>query len=335
MANISIIWDMENVTPPGNNSLFIDSLQEYAENLGRVVSAKAYADWSTPNFARLATQLKKYQFYLVHVPSERKKKNSVDIQLVSDTLENLRLYEHIDTFVLVTGDSDFRPLLLTLRRAGKVTHIVCDIKTASQELLSIADSFIDYRDILPGDEDDDEVSGPAAAAPTTVSPEYWFSALTEAVGILSKEGKPVNVGNVKMRMKMLNPNFDEKHMGYRRWGDFISAAVRHGVIQLIEKDGNPEILLAENSNSKDPRDKGGVLQKALKSLIEALGELDGNREPQFHEYSLISSRLRERKIDLKALGYSQFKKFIQAADLRGLVETRTEGVNNFAKLNVN
>jgi len=333
MANISIIWDMENVTPPGNNSLFIDSLQEYAENLGRVVSAKAYADWSAPNFAKLAFQLKKYQFYLVHVPSERKKKNSVDIQLVSDTLENLRLYEHIDTYVLVTGDSDFRPLLLTLRRAGKMTHIVCDIKTASQELLSIADSFIDYRDILPSDEDD-EPAGPSNAPAPAVSPEYWFSALTEAVGILAQEGKPVNVGNVKMRMKMLNPNFDEKHMGYKRWGDFISAAVRHGVIQLIEKDGNPEILLPDAKDSKEPKEKGGVLQKALKALVEALGDLDGGREPQFHEYSLISSRMRDRKIDLKSLGYSQFKKFIQAADLRGLVETRTEGVNNYAKLNV-
>jgi uncharacterized LabA/DUF88 family protein len=329
MANISIIWDMENVTPPGNNSLFIDSLQEYAENLGRVVSAKAYADWSAPSFAKLAVQLKKYQFYLVHVPSERKKKNSVDIQLVSDTLENLRLYEHIDTYVLVTGDSDFRPLLLTLRRAGKMTHIVCDIKTASQELLSIADSFIDYRDILPNDEDEVET------APTGqgVSPEYWFSALAEAVGLLSKEGKPVNVGNVKMRMKVLNPNFDEKHMGYKRWGDFISAAVRHGVIRLIENDGNPEILLPETKDSRKTEEKG-VLQKALKALVEALKDLDGSREPQFHEYSVISSRLKERKIDLKSVGYSQFKKFIQAADLRGLVETRTEGVNNYAKLNV-
>jgi len=330
MANISIIWDIENVTPPGNNSLFIDSLQEYAENLGRVVAAKAYADWSTPNFTKLALQLKKYHFYLVHVPSERKKKNSVDIQLVSDTLEILRLYEHIDTIVLVTGDSDFRPLLLTLRRAGKMTHIVCDIKTASQDLLSIADSFIDYRDILPGDEEDEPAELAAAAATTT--PEYWFSALTEAVGILAKESRAANLGTVKMRMKMLNPNFDEKHMGYKRWGDFISAAVRHGVIQLTERDGNPEIRLPEAKDSKRAEERGGVLQKALKSLVECLKDLDAGREPQFHEYSVVSSRLRERKIDLKSLGYSQFKKFIQAADLRGLVETRTEGVSNYVKL---
>lgn len=324
MPNISIIWDIENVTPPVSNSLFIDSLWDYAESLGRVVAAKAYADWSTPNFTKLAQQLKKYHFYLVHVPSERKKKNSVDIQLVSDTLEQLRLYEHIDTMVLVTGDSDFRPLLLTLRRAGKMTHIVCDIKTASQELLAIADSFKDYRDILPNEEAEEEEE----QAQENLSPEYWFSALAETVGILTKESKPSNLGTVKIRMKMLNPNFDEQHLGYKRWGDFISAAVKHGVVQLIESEGNSVLLLPESQTSKDK----GVLQKALRTLVEALADMDGGKEPQFHEYSLVSSRLRDKKIDLKSLGFNQFKKFIQAADVRGLVETQSEGVNNYVRL---
>ena len=72
----------------------------------------------------------------------------------------------------------------------------------------------------------------------------------------------------------------------------------------------------------------------MKALVESLVDLDNGRDPQYHEYSLISSRMRDRKIDLKSLGYSQFKKFIQAADLRGLVETRNEGVNNYAKLNL-
>lgn len=324
MPNISIIWDMENVTPPSNNSLFIDSLWDYAESLGRVVTAKAYADWSAPNFTKLANQLKKYHFYLVHVPSERKKKNSVDIQLVSDTLEQLRLYEHIDTMVLVTGDSDFRPLLLTLRRAGKITHVVCDIKTASQELLAIADSFKDYRDILPNEEEEAEEEN----IQEKISPEYWFSALAETVGILAKEGKPANLGTVKIKMKMLNPNFDEQHLGYKRWGDFISGAVKHGVVRIIETEGNSELLLPETSGAKDK----GVLQKALKTLVDTLVEMDGGKESQFHEYSLVSSRIRDRKIDLKTLGFSQFKKFIQAADLRGLVETRTEGVNNYVRL---
>ncbi len=324
MANISVIWDIENVTPPSNNSLFLDALWEYAENLGRVVAAKAYADWSSPGFQKLALQLKKYHFYLVHVPSERKKKNSVDIQLVSDTLEILNLYGHIDTIVLVTGDSDFRPLLLTLRRAGKITHVVCDIKTASQELLAIADSFVDYRDILP-DEGDEE---PGTSAPDAPSPDYWFSALAETVGILASEGKPAHLGTVKIRMKMLNPNFDEHHLGYNKWSDFISAAVKRRVVQLSEKEGNPFLTLPEVPEAKDK----GVLQKGLKALVESLKELDGGKEAQFHEYSVVSSRLREKKVDTKALGFSQFKRFIQAADVRGLVETRSEGVSHYVRL---
>lgn len=326
MPNVSIIWDVENVTPPSNNALFIDGLWDYSETLGRVIAAKAYADWSIPNFNRLALHLKKYHFYLVHVPSERKKKNSVDIQLVSDTLEFLRLYEHIDNFVLVTGDSDFRPLLLTLRRAGKLTHVVCDIKNASQELLAIADSFMDYRDILPSDNEGEE-SEPASIK--SFPPEYWFAALAETVSLLTKEGKTSNLGSVKIRMKILNPNFDEKALGYKRWSDFISSAVKHGVISLIQ-DEDEERLVLQPQNSTSSKDKG-VLQKALKALLDSLAELDAGREPQFHEYSIVSSKLRDKKIDLKPIGFSQFKKFIQAADVRGLVESQSEGVQNFVK----
>lgn len=330
MANVSIIWDLENVTPPSNNSLFIDGLWDYAEAQGRVISAKAYADWSIPNFARLGLHLKKYHFYLVHVPSERKKKNSVDIQLVSDTLELLRLYEHIESFVLVTGDSDFRPLLLALRRAGKKTHVVCDIKNASQELLAMADSFIDYREIMPGNNTPEDTETEPAAK-QKLPADYWFTALAETITLLAKDGKGANLGNVKIRMKILNPEFDEKSLGFKRWSDFISAAVRKGVVRL-EQDEDDEKLVVAQSEKVESKDKG-VLQKALKALVECLEEMDGGKEAKFHEYGLVSSKLKDKKIDLKQFGFSQFKKFIQAADVRGLVESKTEEMQNFVKRN--
>lgn len=325
MANISLVWDLENVTPPSSNTLFIDALWDYAESLGRVVSARAYCDWSQANFSKLSLALKKYYFYMVHVPSERKKKNSVDIQMVSDTLEQLRYQDHLETFVLVTGDSDFRPLLVALRRAGKIIHVVCDIKTASPDLLALADEFVDYRDILPGEDEDEETT--AEAPRQSFGPEYWYSALAETVGILVKEGKPANLSSVKIKMKMLNPAFAEKALGFSRWGDFVSAAVKHGVVQLREDDRAQATLVIGTTNSKDK----GILQKALKTLLEVLNEMDSGREPQYHEYSVVSSKFRDRKMDLKSVGFSQFKKFIAAAEVRGLVESQTEGMNHYVK----
>ncbi|OHD10890.1 MAG: hypothetical protein A2Z96_04005 [Spirochaetes bacterium GWB1_48_6] len=319
MANVAILWDIENVTPPSNNTLFIDALWDHAESLGRVVIARAYCDWTQPGFSKLALGLKKYHYYLVHVPSERKKKNSVDIQVVSDTMEIMRFYDYIDTYLLVTGDSDFRPLIVALRRAGKMNHVVCDIKTASQDLLALADSFTDYRDLLTTEEDDEDDIPVTKNFPK----EYWYSALAETVSILMKEKKSTNVSSVKLRMKILNPNFDEKVLGFRRWGDFVGSAVRHGVVRL-EEDEKQTIL---TTNTQKPQEKG-ILQNALRSLIDVLSEMDGSKEAQFHDYSLVSSKLKDKKLDLRSVGFSQFKKFIQAAEMRGLVESQTDGMEH-------
>ncbi len=322
MPNISILWDVENVTPPSSNSLFVDALWDYAESLGRVVTARAYGDWSGSAFSKLAIHLKKYHFSLIHVPSERKGKNSVDIQLVTDTMELLRFYGHIDTYLLVTGDSDFRPLLLTLRKAGKINQIICDTKTASRELLSIADEFTDYRDILAANTEED-----TASKNTHLPKEFWFAALSEAVQTMIRDKRPTNLGNVKVQLKVLNPQFDEGSMGFSRWSDFVSAAVESGAVELME-DASQSTFLTPGQSS--PKEKG-LLQKALRSLVEVLEELDAGKEPKMHEYSVVSNKLRDKGLDLKPLGFSQFKKFVQAADVRGLVATQSEGIRNYVQ----
>ena len=119
MENVAIFWDIENVTPKSNNTLFIEGMWEYSESIGRVVSSHAYADWSKPQFRKIGPVLSTLHFHMVHIPREKTKKNSADMQLVTDSLELLRYYQHIDTYILITGDSDFRPLLHTLRKLGK------------------------------------------------------------------------------------------------------------------------------------------------------------------------------------------------------------------------
>ena len=112
MSNVALLWDLENVNP-GADSLFLEGLIEHAESKGRVVTARAYGNWTNAVFSKLAPSLTRRYFYLVHIPKGRK--NSSDMVLVSDTLEILRIHDHIDTFILVTGDSDFRFLVLALQ----------------------------------------------------------------------------------------------------------------------------------------------------------------------------------------------------------------------------
>ena len=324
MENICILWDIENVTPSAN-SLFIDGLEEYAQSVGRVISARAYSDWSKPNFKKLAPQLvTRLSFYLVHVPRERAQKKSADMQLISDALETLTMYGHISTFILITGDSDFRPLVLALRRAGKSIHVICDLQNAAQDLLAVADTFRDFRELLPGgEEEEEEVKDSRPARKSTEGDKaYWYEALAEAAGVMMEEGRGANPGSVKLRMRMLNPNFNEKNMGFRRWSEFVTAAARAGYVRITEKDRQTFVEPGRNYEEKE-----GPLPLALEALIEILTELDGGKEPRFHEFAGLNQRLMDRSVDVKALGFRQFKAFIQAAETRGLVETRIEKMN--------
>ena len=330
--NVAILWDIENVTPSSNDNLLIQGMWDYAESKGRVVTSYAYADWSKPGFRSLGPILAGMHFYMVHVPYQRvrRNKNGSDMQLVTDAMEILRFHGHIDTFILITGDSDFRSLLLTLRKSGKKIHVICDIKTAAQDLLILADSFADYRELIPDSDDDDDSSDEDDNTQNRQkhSKEYWFERLAETATILQKDGKSGNMGSVKIKMKMLNRDFDEKSLGYKRWSSFITAAVKAGYVNLEEeKDSQTNIL-----PGKGYVQEVGSLQQALKTLVLTLEELDGKKGPQYHPYSILSSTLMDKGIIMKNLGFSKFKKFISSAEARGLVETKVENLRSYVKL---
>ena len=335
--NVAILWDLENVTPTSSNTLFLDGMSEYVESIGSVVCSYAYADWSKPGFRSLGPLLAARNFYMVHIPRARKTKNSADMQLVSDALDLLRYYDNIDTYVLITGDSDFRPLLLSLKKTGKKIHIICDIKTAAQDLLIIADSFIDYREVLTAaddtdeddedDDDDDDVTDKTTKKQKASYPkEYWFERLAESASLLQSENKTCNMGTVKIKMKILNKDFDEKALRYKRWSSFVTAAVKAGYVRMEEQDNQTNILPG-NKYKKDV----GSLQSALKTLIDELTALDHGKKAEFHQYSILNSKLLNKGFNTKNLGFTKFKKFISSAEARGLVETKVENLENFVK----
>jgi len=329
--NVAILWDIENVTPSSTDNLLIQGMWDYAESKGRIVTSYAYADWSKPGFRNMGPVLAGFHFYMAHIPylRTRRNKNRSDMQLVTDALELLRFHNHIDTFILITGDSDFRPLLLTLRKSGKKIHIICDIKTAAQDLLMLADSFTDYKELIPDNDEEDDSSDNDEGNQdrNKFSKEYWFERLAETASFLQKDGKSGNMGSVKIKMKILNRDFDEKNLGYKRWSSFITAAVKAGYVSLEEEDSQTNVL-----PGKGYAQEVSSLQTALRTLVTTLEELDGKKGPQFHPYSILSSALKEKGVVMKTLGFSKFKKFISSAEARGLVDTKVENLRSYVKL---
>jgi hypothetical protein len=343
MHNVALLWDLENVNP-GSDSLFLEGLTEFAEGKGRIVTARAYGNWTNATFSKLAPSLTRRYFYLVHIPKGRK--NSSDMVLVSDTLEILRIHDHIDTFILVTGDSDFRFLVLALRRAGKVVHIVCNTQNASEDLLALADSYVDYRELQPGGNDEEatekmpapaseDKSAPAKAASaqpiaSPVAIEDWFQILAEAADLMLKKKINPGIGSVKIRMKMLNPNFNEKKLNFFHWSDFVAAAVKAGYVTIEGKGPESLVYPVDRALKRE-----SPLQQGFRVLYEVLAELDKGPEATYHSYRNVNSKLIERKIQFNALGFNQFKGFIQAAESRGLVQSKVEGLKHSVRRVVN
>ncbi len=333
MSNVAILWDLENVNP-GADSLFLEGLIEYAEAKGRIVAARAYGNWANPSFSKLAPSLTRRYFYLVHVPKGRK--NSSDMVLVSDAMEVMRIHEHIDTFILVTGDSDFRFLVLALRRAGKLVHIVCNTQNASEDLLALADSYSDYRGLVPGGDDDESPQKAAAgteektsqqrpaANPTTK--DDWFQLLAESADLMLKKKASPGLGSVKIRMKMLNPNFNEKKLNFSHWSDFVAAAVKAGFVTIEGKGAEALVYPVTDALRRE-----GPQQKAFSVLLDVLKDLDKGGTPGYHSYRTVNSRLIDKKVQFSALGFAQFKEFRQAAEARGLVESNVEGLKHSVK----
>ncbi len=326
MDSVAILWDIENVTP-STDKLFVSGLLDYADGLGRVSIATAYADWTRDFLKKLSEILAEHSFELVHVP--RSRKNSSDMTLITGALEMIHQYSHITKIVLVTGDADFRPLLLALRRNNIEIHIICDAKSASEDLLVLADDYKDYRELLVDSEDEEADEEERSA----LSFDDSLKLLAEAVAALQKRRKSTSLSSVKVRMKLLNENFDEADFGCRSWKQYVMKAAGRGAVQLEFKDNEMFLALSEKSRATAAVAGQNEVPGIFSQLMSAIRDLaaKGGKEG-YVSYSAVNQLLKERKVDFREAEYKQFKKLVTAAEKRGFVESKNDGQHWYVKL---
>ncbi|MFP6584685.1 MAG: NYN domain-containing protein [Candidatus Hydrogenedentota bacterium] len=314
--NVSILWDIENVTP-SMNAYFTVGLLEYARKEGSISSATAIGNWKKQLSNDLALNLSENGFELIHIPQPEKKgrakKNSADFALITKATEMVFQYPHIETYIILTGDIDFRALLQTLKKHGKRIIIICDAKNAAENLLELADEYLDYRDLLP---DDGAEESNDTEEPRPIKKEAAFMMLAETVRILHGEEKVANPGGVKVRMKLLNENFSGDVEGFSSWNKFINDAVKHEIVK--RQDSEKGIVLAVPGKQKATEEIPKVMQKLLKAVKAAPGD------DVWVSFSAVGNKLVSNKVQIKDYNYSQLKKLILDAEKRGLVKTRNQ-----------
>jgi uncharacterized protein (TIGR00288 family) len=229
--NLAVFIDFENLAlgfkGKKDKRFEIQKVLERLVEKGKIIVKKAYADWA--DYKDYKKPLHEAAIELIEIPKRSMTgKNSADIRLCVDALDLCYSKEHIDTFVIVSGDSDFSPLVSKLKENGKRAIGLGMKESSSHLLIDNCDEFIYYEDL----------ERPIGTPPKIEQdlPEKKreaFQLLVDSVVALVRENKEVLWSSmVKETMKRKKPSFNESYHGYRTFSDLLEDAEKEGIIHL-------------------------------------------------------------------------------------------------------
>jgi uncharacterized protein (TIGR00288 family) len=193
---------------------------------GKVVARRAYADWD--RYGSYKRPFHEAGIELIDIPLKAYSgKNSADIRMVVDALDLCYAKEHVTTFALVSGDSDFSPLVGKLRENDKYV-IGLGVKNSTSELLvSSCDEFVFYEDLIRSVHE----APPLVGLPK--KQKECFALLADSIKALMRDGKDVLWGSmIKQAMQRKRPEFNEEYFGYSTFSALLEDAEKHHVVKL-------------------------------------------------------------------------------------------------------
>ena len=252
---MAVFCDFENVALGVRDAKYSDfDIEKVLERLllrGSIVVKKAYCDWE--RYRDFKKDMHEAAFELIEIPHVRMSgKNSADIRMVVDALDLCYTKLHLDTFVIVSGDSDFSPLVSKLRENNKIVIGVGVKQSTSDLLMANCDEFIFYDDLVREKAKKQSRKKKAStteagtvAKTTTPEPDRRQEALDlvlETVEALFSERtseEKIWGSMVKQALKRRKPGFSESYYGFRSFGKLLEDAEARGLLTLEpdEKSG--------------------------------------------------------------------------------------------------
>jgi len=235
----------------------VSAILEKAREYGRIVSATAYADWTDGDFRQAPPTLYSNGIspryisarYFPGGKSQKRRTNSIDVMLAVECSDFLHNHPQVDTYVLVTGDGDFIPLVSLLRSQGKNVVVIGVSEATSYHLIESADHFISYASLL---EEDRAARTPDKEPKKKAADPY--GELVRAVETLKKGGKTRVLGQVKQQMIVQLGSFDERNAGFKKFKDFVVEAERRGLVNTVDQDLELQVFLPDEKVDTDPQD---------------------------------------------------------------------------------
>ncbi|MGE3391014.1 MAG: NYN domain-containing protein [Gammaproteobacteria bacterium] len=258
---MALFCDFENVALGARDAKFsrfdIGKVLERLLLKGNIVVKKAYCDWE--RYKEFKTAMHEAAFELIEIPHVRiSGKNSADIRMVVDALDLCYTKSHVDTFVIISGDSDFSPLVSKLRENNK-TVIGVGIKSSSSDLLiSNCDEFIYYDDLVRVEKQrrPRRKAAPAAsatAAATTPAIPTEQDKAQEALDIVmetvealfAERGAEEKIWGsmVKQTLKRRQPGFNESYYGFKSFSRLLDEAENRKLLKLEHDEKSGGVII--------------------------------------------------------------------------------------------
>src|SRR5688572_26215902 len=266
IRNIAVFCDFENIALGVRDARYERfDMRKVLEKLllkGSIVVKKAYCDWE--RYKEFKVSMHESSFEMIEIPHVRQSgKNSADIRMVVDALDLCYTKAHVDTFVILSGDSDFSPLVSKLRENAK-TVIGVGVKNSSSDLLiANCDEFIYYDDLVRESETKrarrkqpakkaasggaTQAPAPAPKEPADRKQEAFDLVLNTIEALMAERGEEEKIWGsmVKQALKRRMPGFNESYYGFGSFSDLLEEAAQRGLVGLErdEKSGGHVLQL--------------------------------------------------------------------------------------------
>ena len=252
-ATMAVYLDLENIALGARDARYPPfNIQKVLERLllkGHIVVRKAYCDFD--RYKEFKRDLHEAAFELIEIPHlHQSGKNSADIRMVVDALDLCYTKGHVDTFAIISGDSDFSPLVSKLRENAK-TVIGVGVKNSTSDLfINNCDQFLYYDDLVRSEQSKARKkttlssSGVKAEEANSKAPPLadalkLVSDTLEAVSLEREEDEAIWGSMIKQAIKRRSPGFNERAYGFRSFNDLLLEAEKRGLLKLQadEKSG--------------------------------------------------------------------------------------------------
>src|SRR4051812_2234911 len=256
ITSMALFCDFENIALGVRDAQYakfdIDRVLERLLLKGSIVVKKAYCDWE--RYKEFKAPMHEASFELIEIPHLRiSGKNSADIRMVVDALDLCYTKTHVDSFVIISGDSDFSPLVSKLRENNK-TVIGVGVKSSTSDLLiSNCDEFIYYDDLVrqnekkqrararrkpatkPANATESQKAPPKAESTEEDRRQEAFDLVLDTIDALGAErdqDEKIWGSMVKQTLKRRNPGFNESYYGFRTFSELLEQAQTRGLLTL-------------------------------------------------------------------------------------------------------